>query len=117
MTHHFVRALQFKPDTFVDGLLGIGKAFGGKSANEGKELETRLSAMRKERDSLAKNPPKKVITKAASFPWNTAQAETEAIYQPTSTSDFDDVTPITDFQPGGRGSVGSNKSKKKKKKK
>ena len=109
--------MQFKPDVFVDGLLGIGKAFGGKSVNEGKELETRLSAMRKERDNQAKTPPKKVAAKAPSFPWNTSPTETVPTYQPTGSSGFDDVTPITDFQPGGRGGVGSNKSKKKKKKK
>ena len=102
----------------MDGLLGIGKAFGGKSVNESKDLESRLSAMRKERDSQAKNPLKKVATKPPAFPWNTAQPE--PILQPTgtsSTTDFDGVTPITDFQPGGRAGMGGSKSKKKKKKK
>ena len=46
---------QFEPETFVDGLLGIGSA-GGKSgkSDEGKALEGRLQEMRKARDDRAK---------------------------------------------------------------
>ena len=49
-------SLQFDPERFVDGLLGIGAA-GGQSksnANEGAMLAARLDSMRKERDERAK---------------------------------------------------------------
>lgn len=42
----------FEPESFVDGLLGIGKAGGaGGSANEGAMLAKRLVELRKERDA------------------------------------------------------------------
>lgn len=47
----------FDPETFVDSLLGIGKAGGSKSKdakNEGKALADRLVEMRKDRDQRAK---------------------------------------------------------------
>ena len=52
--YHF----QFEPERFVDGLLGIGKAGGKGSSNEGEKLASRLSVMRKERDEQAKNTAK-----------------------------------------------------------
>jgi hypothetical protein len=110
---------QFEPENFVDGLLGVGKAFGGKSANEGAELASRLSDMRKERDSQSK---------AASKAKEQAPATTEAprfgggggAAGDLTFDPMDNVQPITDFQPGGgnRAGIGvANKSKKKKKKK
>lgn len=44
---------KFEPESFVDGLLGIGVA-GGGSSKEGKALASRLSQMRKERSQRAK---------------------------------------------------------------
>jgi hypothetical protein len=55
--------LQFEPERFVEGLLGIGAAGGGgtkSKSNEGAILAARLVVMRKERDLRAK-----VIKKAA----------------------------------------------------
>ncbi|KAL7577548.1 hypothetical protein ACA910_015079 [Epithemia clementina (nom. ined.)] len=43
----------FNPVAFVDGLLGVGVAGGGKSADEGATLAARLEAMRNERDARA----------------------------------------------------------------
>lgn len=51
---HFYWHMQFEPESFVDGLLGIGIAGGGASKSEGKALATRLSQMRKERNERAK---------------------------------------------------------------
>lgn len=85
---------QFEPTLFVDGLLGVGKAFGGTSKNEAEELASRLAAMRKERDAAKPN-------KAAS---QIMMSEDTLV-----TSDF--VTA------GGSGGDNNNKSKKKKKKK
>ena len=109
--------MQFERDVFVDGLLGIGKKFGGKSENEGKELETRLLALRKERDNKGKNANQKKVTPAPVFPWSMVPTKSEEIFGSTSTSDSDDITPITVAQPRNRGGLGSTKSKKKKKKK
>lgn len=46
---------QFEPESFVEGLLGIGAAGGGSSGkSEGAILAARLTVMRKERDARAK---------------------------------------------------------------
>eukprot|EP00984_Skeletonema_dohrnii_P016352 scaffold7244_cov67-Skeletonema_dohrnii-CCMP3373.AAC.1 len=55
----------FEPESFVDGLLGIGVA-GGGSSKEGKALEARLTQMRKERTQRAKTAPKPSSSPAAS---------------------------------------------------
>ncbi|KAL9178651.1 hypothetical protein ACHAXT_001989 [Thalassiosira profunda] len=44
----------FEPESFVDGLLGIGVAGGSAAKDEGKVLASRLSQMRKERNEQAK---------------------------------------------------------------
>mmetsp|Transcript_3634 Transcript_3634/g.8004 ORF Transcript_3634/g.8004 Transcript_3634/m.8004 type:complete len:545 (+) Transcript_3634:153-1787(+) len=44
----------FEPESFVDGLLGIGIAGGGTSKSEGQALASRLTQMRKERNDRAK---------------------------------------------------------------
>lgn len=117
--------MQFEPQVFVDGLLGIGKAFGGKSVNEGNELASRLSAMRKERDGQNKNLSTKAGGKVPAFfgsgRSSSVSTDEKMIYP--SMNDDTDVMPITDFQPTGRGTVGgggrgmgSNKKKKKKNK-
>uniref|UniRef100_A0A7S2YDY5 CW-type domain-containing protein n=1 Tax=Entomoneis paludosa TaxID=265537 RepID=A0A7S2YDY5_9STRA len=91
----------FNPEGFVDGLLGIGKAGGGKVANEGAMLAARLDDMRKERDSRAKEM-KKAAPAAA------------AVAAP-SLLENDDPAPT--FDNDGRPRGNPNRSKKKKKKK
>jgi hypothetical protein len=50
-----VSLVQFEPERFIEGLLGIGVAGGGtKKSNEGAILAARLVEMRKERDARAK---------------------------------------------------------------
>ncbi|KAL7555297.1 hypothetical protein ACHAWF_019000 [Thalassiosira exigua] len=48
----------FEPESFVDGLLGIGVAGGGGSKDEGKALASRLTQMRKERSDRARDAKK-----------------------------------------------------------
>lgn len=45
--------LQFEPERFADGLLGIGAAGGTSSTNEGAVLAARLEVLRKERSERA----------------------------------------------------------------
>jgi hypothetical protein len=57
LSDSFVPILQFEPERFVEGLLGIGAAGGGSSkskSNEGAILAARLAEMRKQRDARAK---------------------------------------------------------------
>jgi hypothetical protein len=66
LSDSFVPILQFEPERFVEGLLGIGVAGGGSSkskSNEGAILAARLVEMRKERD--ARDKGKKVAAPAA----------------------------------------------------
>jgi fused signal recognition particle receptor len=49
----FVACVQFEPDGFVDGLLGIGAAGGSSKVNEGAMLQARLDSLRAERDQRA----------------------------------------------------------------
>eukprot|EP00547_Thalassionema_nitzschioides_P002903 CAMPEP_0194199190 /NCGR_PEP_ID=MMETSP0156-20130528/296_1 /TAXON_ID=33649 /ORGANISM="Thalassionema nitzschioides, Strain L26-B" /LENGTH=453 /DNA_ID=CAMNT_0038924047 /DNA_START=272 /DNA_END=1633 /DNA_ORIENTATION=+ len=102
----------FSSDTFVDGLLGIGKAFGGKSNDEAEKLEARLLTMRKERDSQSKT---KILKAVSSNPTPTLSSEAGNLtFEP-----MNEMTPITEFQRsgGGRPGMGANSSKKKRKKK
>lgn len=48
----------FDPESFVDGLLGIGAAGGSKNKNEGEALAGRLDEMRKARDQRAQEKKK-----------------------------------------------------------
>ena len=48
----------FDPESFVDGLLGIGAAGGSQNKNEGKALAGRLDEMRKARDQRAQEKKK-----------------------------------------------------------
>jgi len=100
----------FSPDTFVDGLLGIGKAFGGTSNDEAKNLETRLLTMRKERDSQSKTKTSKASTPTPTLSGGAG----DLTFEP-----MDEMTPNTELQPSGAGRprMGANSSKKKKKKK
>ena len=52
-------SIQFDPEAFVDGLLGIGEAGGSSNKNEGKALANRLDEMRKARDDRAKEMKQK----------------------------------------------------------
>ena len=98
---------QFEPSTFVDGLLGVGAAGGGKSANEGNELSSRLANMREERDSRqAIAETSKTPIMGNDDPFGTDQFELEG------------VTPLTPGAGAGRMmQEGGKKGKKKKKKK
>lgn len=59
--------LQFDPELFVDGLLGIGAAGGkGASSSEGAMLASRLAEMRKERDLRALTKAKEAVAPVAS---------------------------------------------------
>jgi hypothetical protein len=46
-------SLQFEPERFVDGLLGIGAAGGKSGKSEGAMLASRLETLRKERAERA----------------------------------------------------------------
>lgn len=101
----------FDPETFVDSLLGIGKAGGNKgkdSAGEGKALASRLEEMRRDRDERAK----KASTKSKSVPLTTP-----------SLPNLDDMpmesNPVLTNNNNARvlSSPGGSKKKKKKKKK
>jgi hypothetical protein len=67
LSDSFLSILQFEPERFVEGLLGIGVAGGSGSSksktNEGAILAARLVVMRKERD--ARDKLKKVAAPAA----------------------------------------------------
>jgi hypothetical protein len=83
-----VPILQFEPERFVEGLLGIGVAGGSGSSksktNEGAILAARLVVMRKERD--ARDKLKKVAAPAAAQAANPipppVMANTEAPQKP-----------------------------------
>lgn len=106
--------IQFDPESFVDGLLGIGIAGGGSSKSEGKALASRLTQMRKERNERAKvtvkNEKASPLTPGAdsemAVPGNLNSIGTE-------NSDENDVELVVT----GGGGVARGKSKNKKKKK
>ena len=108
LTHFYAFGLseQFEPEAFVDGLLGIGKAGGGKSSNEGAKLAARLEVMRKERDARAKE------RKSQPAPEPVGVAAPSA---PMMMED-DSVTPVSYSENPSRPRGNPNKSKKKKKK-
>ena len=89
--------VQFNSEAFVDGLLGIGVAGGGKTANEGATLAARLEAMRTERDIRAAERKAELVAAAAS---------------PRSSR----TTYNTNGEKGKTRGGGSNNKKKKKKK-
>jgi hypothetical protein len=92
--------LQFEPERFVDGLLGIGAAGGsstGSKSNEGAMLAARLANMRKERDERARVKEKDFVAVAAPGPSFPAPID----MQPATSARSPSRTP-------------SNKSKKKK---
>lgn len=91
----------FDPESFVDGLLGIGIGAAGKQ-NEGKALAGRLEEMRKDRDARAKQ--KKIKDKQQ---------------VPVEVGGGEEVTtmPSNNDGPPQRTSLNKNKAKNKKKKK
>ena len=52
--------MQFEPERFVDGLLGIGAAGASASKAEAEKLQARLNTLRKERAERAPEIKKKV---------------------------------------------------------
>ncbi len=108
--------VQFDPESFVDGLLGIGIAGGGKSKSEGKALASRLTQMRKERNERAKMTVKKELASSPLTPGGgggmmAVPGDSDGIG--AENSDTNDVELVI---PGG-GSVSRGKPKNKKKKK
>lgn len=108
----------------MDGLLGIGAAGGGSSANEGKKLESRLAEMRKLRDTAAKSAEKEAAAPkpAISMPFMGDNAAGRSFA--TSVGDEPTLltaTTTTSTRPGGvaagRPMSNQNSNKKKKKKK
>lgn len=116
MHHMFLGITQFEPESFVDGLLGIGVAGGGTSKSEGKALASRLTQMRKERNERAK------LT-------STAQKEQSSPQPPTDINNIGSIMgPISDIDVdmnkmelvaprGGVGGAGGSRGKSKNKKK
>jgi fused signal recognition particle receptor len=110
-----VSTIQFDPESFVDGLLGIGIAGGGASKSEGTALASRLNQMRKERNERAKVIVKK---EQASSPLKIEPGG--GIPMPGNldgiVSESLDMNEVELAVPGG-GGVARGKSKNKKKKK
>lgn len=97
----------------MDSLLGIGL---GSSKGEGKELASRLTEMRKERNARAKNVTKKEPMKVVEGPNPVGQLSFNAIDEDEEGGD-DSMQLVTAGGSSSRGSSSKNKSKKKKKKK
>jgi len=73
----------FDPETFVDGLLGIGEA-GGKTGktSDGRELEARLKELRKNRDARAKLQQKPLTSESTAVDMKFTEGENEGRFQP-----------------------------------
>jgi hypothetical protein len=112
------RRFQFDPESFVDGLLGIGIAGGGTSKSEGKALASRLTQMRKERNERAKITVKKELESSPPTPGGGGGGMMAVVGDSDNSigagnSDMNDVELVV---PGGGGvSRGKPKNKKKKK--
>ena len=98
---------QFEPEAFVDGLLGIGKAGGKLSANEGALLDKRLRDLRKDRDQATKT--KKATPAKAMATGVAPSAAGELTFQ-----DMDAAPPVAQSNSGP--STKPNRKKKRKKK-
>lgn len=111
-------ATQFEPESFVDGLLGIGVA-GGGSSKEGKALEARLTQMRNERTQRAKTAPKPSSTpEASSMGGGSAGQMTLQGLENIGSMDMEEgVGEMQMITPGAGGGAGKNKAKNKNKKK
>eukprot|EP00984_Skeletonema_dohrnii_P016350 scaffold7243_cov87-Skeletonema_dohrnii-CCMP3373.AAC.1 len=109
----------FEPESFVDGLLGIGVA-GGGSSKEGKALEARLTQMRKERTQRAKTAPKPSSSPAASastMGGSAGEMTLQGLEDIGSMGMEEDVGEMQMITPGGGAGAGKNKAKNKNKKK
>uniref|UniRef100_A0A6S8YP33 SRP54-type proteins GTP-binding domain-containing protein n=1 Tax=Ditylum brightwellii TaxID=49249 RepID=A0A6S8YP33_9STRA len=110
----------FDPETFVDGLLGVGAAGNSKSSqskSEGKALAERLSVMRKARDDRAKSQQKENKKKNAGLPNIGAGLGGSGMAGEMTLQEMDtpDVEPVM-ASGGDSGSKAKKKNKKKKKK-
>jgi hypothetical protein len=105
---------QFEPESFVDSLLGIGL---GSSKGEGKALASRLTEMRKERNTRAKA----TAIKAAPAPkLGGANPAGQLAFNAMGDNELSTDEGMQLITPGGGGSGGSSSKKKstnKKKKK
>lgn len=122
----------FEPESFVDGLLGIGIGGGSSSKEEGRALASRLTEMRKERSERAKTTTKTAAKKSEGQPTMsmggpagqmTMQGLDGIGSDMEGAMGADDMGEIELITPGGAGgggqksSSGKSKNKKKKKKK
>lgn len=102
----------------MDGLLGIGKAGGKKSANEGALLDKRLQELRKDRDQQAVKSKKNTKTPAKAMATTAAAASSASPAGELTFQEMDaDVTPITPPTQGNSGPSKKPNRKKKRKKK
>lgn len=101
----------FDPESFVDGLLGIGAAGGSANKDEGKVLAGRLNQMRKARDDRAQQ--KKTQIKEIPVPVEAGQGMPSMDEMQT---EMDSVTQATTSPKNSANKI-KNKNKKKKKRK
>ncbi|KAL7442432.1 hypothetical protein ACHAXM_008534 [Skeletonema potamos] len=112
----------FEPESFVDGLLGIGVA-GGGSSKEGKALASRLTQMRKERSQRAKTtatkPPSSSSTSSAMGGGLGGPAGQMTLQGLEDIGNMDMEEEMDEMQliTPGAGAAGKSKSKNKKKNK
>lgn len=100
----------FEPEAFVDGLLGIGKAGGKSSANEGALLNKRLVELRKDRDEATRAKKKQAVPAMATA-GAAASAAGELTFQEMDSSS----TPSPPQATSGQSKKPNRKKKKKKK--
>lgn len=102
----------FDPESFVDGLLGIGAAGGSAKKDEGKKLAGRLSEMRKARDDRAqqkKIEAKNAVPVGSEASMDEMQKEMDALTGPAANNGNNG--------PANPANKLKNKNKKKKKRK
>eukprot|EP01082_Thalassiosira_pseudonana_P005932 g5386.t1 g5386 contig2:440558-442225(+) len=104
----------FEPESFVDGLLGIGIAVGA-SKGEGKALANRLSDMRKERSERAKKATPAPSAAASNNP--SGEMTLQGLDNMDMMADDGDMGEMQLITPGAGSSRGKTNNKKKKKKK
>ena len=103
----------FDPETFVDGLLGIGAAGGSSNKDEGKALAGRLDEMRKARDDRAKA---RKVEQKMKIPVGAGPRMGQPMPgMDGSEMEFESSLPSNDGPP--RRNINKNKKKNKKKKK
>lgn len=118
LTLYLFYVTQFEPESFVDGLLGIGVA-GGGSSKEGKALEARLNQMRNERTQRAKSAPKPSSQPEAS-PMGGGSAGQMTLQGLENIGSMDMEEGVGEMQmitPGAGGNKSKKKNKKRKKRK